>query len=163
MDRIYNLSRCPIRIGDNMKFSKRQKQWAFIIFLIGIAVYIGFFRGLSLISIPGLETQSHNIMWQEFTINLESVYFGSISNTNTLEFQAIKEGFCGGNDADVTLTNSYSSGASLSLSSAMSSGHPCGGDNYIKANLILPPGELTINFNGNAKSTNPDVVQVLFQ
>ena len=128
-----------------MKFTKKQKTWVFIIIIIGIVAYFGL-RPL-LISIPYLDTQVKDEVWQDIPLKLTSVYFGTISSSNTLEFQPIKEGFCGNNDADTTISNSYTVGDSLSLRSSISSNSgtatSCSDFNYIFAEIELPAGTLT--------------------
>jgi len=132
---------------------KKQNKKVLNIFLISLIVLgiIGvyyFATNQSFIGIPGVpeEKTIQTFSFDGVSGTAKSTYFGSISNSGGLEFQQVKEGFCGSDDADISLSNSLSDGDKLTLSSSMrNSKQNCnGGTNYITIEEItFPAGKLT--------------------
>ena len=121
----------------------------FILILLIVVIHFGFMKELSIIHIGGvnIEPETRNEIWQEIPIEITSVYFGTIGSGGL-------KSVCSTNDGGkATLSNSYSIGDLLDLSTSISVNNLCNcGPNFIEVNTLLPPGKLTINCNTVATS-----------
>ena len=119
------------------------KKIIIILGFVAIALIIGvilFFQFSSLaILVGGRPPEVKNEVWQGIDIELTAPLFGSISNVDYNEF-------CGSNDGNVVLSNSYTISDKFSLRSTIGDGSDPGNQcwgNYIQAEFEVPPGKLT--------------------
>jgi len=104
-----------------------------ILILLGVVSYFGFRQ--SFLSIQGLSEAHETIIWEGKTVELSSPYFGTITDGPRREF-------CGSNDGDTTITNTYTSNSQLILKSSTSAReHNCY-NNGIITKLKISEGKL---------------------
>jgi hypothetical protein len=115
--------------------------------LLIVAVAIFGFRTASIVSIQGRDPIVREDNWNGIPIKITSAYIGSLTNTplKTIEGELTGGEFCGSNDADLILVNSYNTGEYLTLSSSIGGSKRKCGENYIIAEIELPAGELKVN------------------
>ena len=110
-----------------------------IVAVILIGVVLFFSQGFLNIMVGGRPPEVKNEVWKGIDVKLTAPIFGSVSNTAGYEF-------CGSNDGDNVLSDSYLVTDRLSLGSSMADGgrpgRHCSG-NYIMAEFEIPPGKLT--------------------
>lgn len=110
-----------------------------VIILIALAFYFGKNFGLYSIIIKYGEItfppEQKTITWLGNNFNLFAPSFDALSCSNQKQF-------CGCSDGEITISNSYSSGDSLILTSSMNGQYTSCGGNYITTNLTLLKGRL---------------------
>jgi len=119
----------------------KNKKLFIILGIILVAIIIvlflfGVFGSLSLINVGGRPLETKTFSFAGFEGTAEAPIFGSATNTRGNDF-------CNTNDADSSISNSLSSGQTLSLSSSMSSSKRACSGNGINAEITLPVGTIT--------------------
>ena len=114
----------------------------FSIIALALILILGNFVKLSLV-IQGVEPFEKVENWNGIDVNIKSAYIGELVDRSL-------NGFCNSNDGRNKVSNSYTLGDTLSLSSSMTAGglarsSECG-ENYITVSFIAPKGDIEVYY-----------------